>query len=61
MLASLEFTNRATKSTAIIGIQPLSMSLGMELTPEVAARVPELLAMTLTELQALGITAEARH
>ena len=61
VLASLEFTNRAPKSTAIIGIQPLSMSLGMELTPEVAARVPELLAMTLTELQALGITAEARH
>lgn len=60
VLASLEFTGRAPKSTAIIGIQPVSMSLGMELSPEVAARVPELLATTLAELAALGITVEAR-
>ena len=61
VLASLEFTDRAPKSTAIIGIQPASMSLGMALTPEVAARVPELLAMTLAELHELGVAAEVRH
>jgi len=60
VLASLEFTNRAPKSIAIVGMQPVSMSLGMELSPEVAAKVPELVAMTLAELAALGIKAEAR-
>ncbi|MDP3538419.1 MAG: HyaD/HybD family hydrogenase maturation endopeptidase [Azonexus sp.] len=61
VLASLEFTGRAPKSTAIIGMQPVSMSLGMELSPEVAARLPELLEMTLAELRLLGIEAKARH
>ena len=60
VLASLELTDTAPKATVIIGIQPASMSLGMELTPEVAARVPELLATTIAELKALGITVEAR-
>ncbi|PKO39869.1 MAG: HyaD/HybD family hydrogenase maturation endopeptidase [Betaproteobacteria bacterium HGW-Betaproteobacteria-6] len=60
VLASLEFTERAPKSIAIVGMQPVSMALGMELSPEVAARVPELVAMALAELTQLGITAEAR-
>jgi len=60
VLASLEFTDRAPKFIAIIGMEPVSMSLGMELSPEVEARVPELVAMTLSELAVLGIRAEAR-
>lgn len=60
VLASLEFTNRAPKRTVIIGMQPASMELGMELTPAVAARVDELLDMTLAELRASGIDAEPR-
>ena len=60
VLASLEFTGRAPKSIAIVGMQPVSMSLGMELSPEVAAKIPELVAMTLAELAALGIAAEVR-
>ncbi len=60
VLASLEFTNRAPKRTVIIGMQPASMELGMELTPAVAARVDELLAMTVAELRAIGIEAEQR-
>ncbi|WP_295007365.1 HyaD/HybD family hydrogenase maturation endopeptidase [uncultured Dechloromonas sp.] len=60
VLASLEFTGRAPKSIAIVGMQPVSMSLGMELSPEVEARIPDLLAMTLAELAALGVKAEAR-
>ena len=54
------FTDRAPKAIAIVGMQPVSMSLGMELSPEVAAQVPQLVAMTLAELAALGIQAEAR-
>ncbi len=60
VLASLEFTDKAPKSIAIVGMQPVSMALGMELSPEVAERVPELLAMTLAELKLLGIEAERR-
>jgi hydrogenase maturation protease len=60
VLASLEFTSRAPKRTVIVGIQPASMELGMDLTPAVAARVDELLAMTVAELRAIGIEAEPR-
>ncbi len=60
VLASLEFTGRAPKAIAIVGMQPVSMNLGMELSPEVAARLPELLAMTLNELRLLGIEAKER-
>ena len=60
VLASLQFTDRAPKTIAIVGMQPVSMSLGMELSPEVAAKVPELVAMTIAELRLLGIDAKAR-
>lgn len=60
VLASLEFTGRAPKSIAIVGMQPVSMGLGLELSPAVAERLPELLAMTLAELEALGLSAEVR-
>jgi hydrogenase maturation protease len=60
VLASLEFTDKAPKSIAIVGMQPVSMSLGMELSPEVAARLSELVNMTLVELSLLGIEAKGR-
>lgn len=58
VLASLEFTGRAPKRTAIVGMQPVSMALGMELSPEVETRMPELVAMTLAELAECGVVAE---
>lgn len=60
VLASLEFTDKAPKETVIVGIQPLSFDTNMELTPAVAARVPELLAMTVAELRRLGVAVEER-
>ncbi len=60
VLASLEFTGRAPKQTAIVGIQPASMELGMELTPTVAPRLPELVAMTVAELRGLGLDVRER-
>ncbi len=60
VLASLQLTGRAPKHTAIIGIQPASLELGMELTPPVATRLPELLAMTVAELRGLGIDVRER-
>ncbi len=61
VLASLELTGRSPKFIAIVGMQPVSMALGMELSPAVAARLPELLAMTLAELRQLGVEAKVRN
>lgn len=60
VLASLEFTGRAPRETVIIGIEPASMALGMGLSPAVAERLPELLALTVAELHARGLTLAAR-
>jgi len=44
----------------IIGIQPEDMSdWGLELTPTIEAKVPELMALVLKELEALGVVVEA--
>ena len=60
VLASLEFTGRAPQRTSIVGMQPVSMALGMELSPEIAARLPEMVAMTRAEVaEALAACAEA--
>ncbi len=58
VLASLELTGRAPRETVIVGMQPVSMALGMDLSPEVAARLPELLAMTVAELRRFGVVVE---
>jgi hydrogenase maturation protease len=60
VLASLEFTGRAPKSIAIVGMQPESMSLGMNLSASVAAQLPTLVNMVFAELTALGIEARER-
>ena len=60
VLASLEFAGRAPRETVIIGIEPASMALGMELSPAVAERLPELLALTVAELRARGLTLAER-
>ncbi|MDR2187290.1 MAG: HyaD/HybD family hydrogenase maturation endopeptidase [Azonexus sp.] len=57
VLATLELTGRAPRQTVIIGIEPESLALGMELTPTVAARLPELLALTRGELEKHGLFA----
>lgn len=60
VLATLEFTGRAPKKTVICGIKPVSMQLGMELTPEVAEQVPALLDMVLGELRTAGLRVERK-
>jgi hydrogenase maturation protease len=55
VLASLEFMRADPKETVILGVQPLSMDLSTELTPEIAARVPELVAQAVAELTARGL------
>lgn len=55
VLASLEFEGRGPKYASIVGIQPASMETGLELTPEIAAKVPELLTLAVAELRSLGV------
>jgi hydrogenase maturation protease len=60
VLASLEFAGRAPRETVIVGMQPVSMELGMELSPTVAAKVPELVALVVAELRRLGVAVAER-
>ncbi len=55
VLAALEFMGAAPKETVILGVQPLSLELSMELSPTIAARVPELVAQTVIELSQRGL------
>jgi hydrogenase maturation protease len=50
VMASLEFLGAQPKRMVILGVQPQTMELGMELTPVVAARVPELVEQVLAEI-----------
>ncbi len=64
VLATLELLGRAPKYTAILGMQPESLALGMELSETVEAGIPKLLRMVADELATLGmhilpVTAEA--
>ncbi len=60
VLAGLEFSGDLPKEIVLIGVEPASMELGLELTPVVAARVPEMAEMAAAELAARGIEAKGR-
>lgn len=55
VLGSLIFTGRQPKQISLICIQPNLIETGMELTPEVAAAIPEVLESIVGELRASGI------
>lgn len=55
VLASLEFLGTEPKETVILGVQPISLELSTELTPAIAARVPELVAQVVAELSQRGM------
>ncbi len=60
LLATLKFMGREPKNVLLLGVEPVRMSLDMELSPEVAARVPELCAQVMAELARLGVTPTMR-
>lgn len=55
VLAALEFLGAEPKETVILGVQPTSLDLSTELTPAIAARVPELVAQVVDELTQRGL------
>jgi hydrogenase maturation protease len=60
VLASLEFMGAEPRETVILGVQPVSLELSTELTPPIAARVPELVALVVQELSLRGLTPAPR-
>jgi hydrogenase maturation protease len=54
LLATLSLLDHTPESVTLIGIEPQSMELGTELTPDVEAAVGEALRKVLEKLAALG-------
>ena len=59
VLASLELLGRSPRHISILGLQPQSLALGMELSREVEDGMPALLGMIVSELALLGLVAPA--
>jgi hydrogenase maturation protease len=55
VLAGLEFAGDAPGDLVLIGVEPDNLELGLDLTPAVAARVPDMIAMAIEELNARGV------
>jgi hydrogenase maturation protease len=55
VLASLEFSGDPPGDIVLIGVEPESLELGLELTPVVAGRIPEMVNIAVAELAARGI------
>ncbi|MCK9388947.1 MAG: HyaD/HybD family hydrogenase maturation endopeptidase [Sulfuritalea sp.] len=50
VLASLELLDTLPKEIVVLGVEPVSLELGMEMTPTVAEKIPALVAMAADEL-----------
>jgi len=59
VLASLEFCGQTPREVVIIGVQPVSFDLSLDMTPLIAARVPALVTGVLDELERHGLYAAA--
>jgi hydrogenase maturation protease len=58
VLASLELLDAIPKEIVVLGVEPISLELGMDMTPTVAATVPELVRRAVAELRARGYVLE---
>jgi hydrogenase maturation protease len=50
-LKTMAFFNRQPKSTVIIGIEPKTIDFGLELSPEVGEKLPEIIESVLKEIE----------
>jgi hydrogenase maturation protease len=55
VLAALKLIDESPASLTLLGVQPLSLELAMELSPRVAAMLPCVVARVVQELEALGV------
>ncbi len=58
VLASLELLDAMPKEIVVLGVEPISLELGMEMTAEIASKVPQLVEMAVAELKARGYCVE---
>ncbi len=58
VLASLELLDAMPKEIVVLGVEFISLELGLEMTPTVAAKVPVLAAMAAAELAVRGYALE---
>ena len=59
VLASLELLDTMPKEIIVLGVEPITLELGMEMTPTVAEQVPVLAEMAAAELLARGYVLQA--
>lgn len=59
VLASLELLDTMPKEIVVLGVEPISLELGMEMTSTVAEKIPELVEMAAAELVARGYKLQA--
>jgi len=59
VLASLELLDTMPREIIVLGVEPISLELGMEMTATVAASIPQLVAMAAGELAQRGYLLEA--
>lgn len=59
VLASLEFAGEAPGDLVLVGVEPESLELGLEMTSTVAARLPEMVALAVGELRRRGVALQA--
>jgi len=59
VLASLELLDSMPKEIVVLGVEPISLELGMDMTPTVAGKVPLLMEMAAAELASRGYMLEA--
>ncbi len=59
VLASLELLDALPKEVVVLGVEPISLELGMEMTSTVAEKVPQLVQMAVAELLAHGYSVQA--
>jgi hydrogenase maturation protease len=60
LLATAELLGYTPRELALVGIQPVSVEIGTELTPAVAGSLALAVGMVLEELAAWGVRAEPR-
>ena len=59
VLASLELLDAMPREIVVLGVEPVSLELGMEMTPTVAQAIAPLVKMALAELQSRGYALQA--
>ena len=59
VLASLELLDALPKEVVVLGVEPISLELGMEMTSTIAEKVPQLVEMAVAELLAHGYSVQA--